>query len=43
MAVEFATSNTYLFWIAELPVDTVFKCPLPWWCLARDARVVRLV
>ncbi len=32
IAVEFdnGLDLTY-FWSAELPVDTIFQCPLPWW------------
>ncbi len=42
MAVEFDNGQdlTY-FWSAELPVDTVFKCPLPWWDKRETHWVVR--
>jgi hypothetical protein len=42
MAVEFDNGQdlTY-FWSSELPVDTVFKCPLPWWDKRETHWVVR--
>ena len=42
MAIEFDNGQdlTY-FWSAELPVDTVFKCPLPWWSSRETHWVVR--
>ncbi len=42
IAVEFENGQdlTY-FWSAELPVDTVFKCPLPWWSTRETHWVVR--
>jgi hypothetical protein len=42
IAVEFENGQdlTYL-WSAELPVDTVFKCPLPWWSSRETHWVVR--
>jgi hypothetical protein len=42
IAVEFDNGQdlTY-FWSAELPVDTVFKCPLAWWSERETHWVVR--
>jgi len=42
IAVEFENGQdlTY-YWSAELPVDTVFKCPLPWWAERETHWVVR--
>lgn len=42
IAVEFDNGQdlTY-FWSAELPVDTVFKCPLPWWSSRETHWVLR--
>ncbi|MBI1213814.1 MAG: DUF3047 domain-containing protein [Alphaproteobacteria bacterium] len=42
MAVEFDNGQdlTY-YWSSELPVDTVFKCPLPWWDKRETHWVVR--
>ena len=42
IAVEFDNGQdlTY-FWSAKLPVDTVFKCPLPWWDKRETHWVVR--
>jgi len=42
IAVEFENGQdlTY-FWSNELPVDTVFKCPLPWWSSRETHWVVR--
>lgn len=42
LAVEFENGQdlTY-FWSAGLPVDTVFKCPLPWWSARETHWVVR--
>lgn len=42
IAVEYENGQdlTY-FWSAALPVDTVFKCPLPWWDKRETHWVVR--
>jgi hypothetical protein len=42
IAVEFENGQdlTY-FWSSELPIDTVFKCPLPWWDKRETHWVVR--
>lgn len=42
IAVEFDNGQdlTY-YWSSELPVDTVFKCPLPWWDKRETHWVVR--
>jgi hypothetical protein len=42
IAVEYENGQdlTY-YWSAALPVDTVFKCPLPWWDKRETHWVVR--
>lgn len=42
IAVEFENGLdvTYM-WSSELPVDTIFQCPLPWWCDRETHWVIR--